>query len=481
MHARSRRGLPSLTAALFAAATIVPPAFAADDTPATVSDGTWRETAEPRADLGPLAVVAEGDPGDAAIGPGTLSIGTDCVTFEGVGAEEGVTLIWPGDSTSWRPKNRRILFEHPIRGIVRLSDGDRVMFGGHMLDGDSPETAARMAEAWTQPPDPTCPTAMWLVGQVRVPSSEGYAATPGAKARGWTKEEAKLQQKASRIVREVNRAIHDQRPDIWIGAALSETPGGAPSIYVKGPAPQFVRDLVAQADYLIAIVDEQPYSFDELEERSIRVFQALVDAGYPNVSSATHITGGGVIPAWVLKVGDLPAEPAEILAFVPEELRADVDLHVTIAPPRPSAEPGEWGPLAVLYWPQGFGPGVGLGPVTLHIDERCVWIEHKPSGHATTLVWEGNRVEWRPKNRRIVFTDRKGRTVRLSDGDRIAGGGSGISLTLGRGGEDQPDPERDTTSGSGVRLDEAWLQEPDPSCPAGLFYLDEVTDVERGR
>jgi hypothetical protein len=320
---------------------------------------------------------------------------------------------------------------------------------------------------------------MWHVGDVRRPSAEGINATSdlraGAKADGWTVEEAKLQQKASRAVGRVSTAVYRQQRDIWIGSTLSRDPGGAPSLYIKGPAPRFVRDLVVEADYLIAIVDEQPYSFDELEERSMRVHQALVEAGYQNVSTGTNISGGGVIPSWLLQVGDLPADKAEILEFVPEDLRADVDLHVTIAPPRPSAEPGAWGPLAVLYQPGGFDAGVGLDTVTLHIDEACAWIEHEPSGWKTTVVWEGNHVDWRPANRRIVFTDRKGKTVSLSDGDRIEGGGVGLWPEDGPEGQDEATPPPEPGRRWSASLDDAWLHEPDPSCPGPLFYLDELT------
>jgi hypothetical protein len=371
----------------------------------------------------------------------------------------------------------------PSLGTMELADGELVMFSGQPRDGDAPGGTAPLTspeEDWVRRPAPSCPAAMWHVAEVRVPSTEGIHATPGANAKGWSIEEAKLQQKANRSLDRITGPIYRQRRDIWIGAALSEDPGGAPSLYVKGPAPQFVRDLVAGAGYLIIIVDEQPYSSDELEVRSSRVLQALVDAGYPSVSGGADYTRDGIIEAWVLQVGDLPADEAAILALVPEDLRADVDLHVTIAPPRPTAEPGAWGPLAVLYRPQGFGPGVGLAPVTLHIDEACVWIEGARSRYATTLVWEGNHVDWRPKNRSILFIDRKGNTFRLADGDRIEGGGTGLWSSEGPEGQDLATPWPEPGERWPASLDEAWLQQPDPSCPKALFFLTDVTRLGRG-
>jgi hypothetical protein len=312
-------------------------------------------------------------------------------------------------------------------------------------------------------------------------TSEGIKATSDlraiARANGWTLHQAKAQQRANRAIDEINSAIIERQPDIFIGGALSEDPGGPPSLYVKGPAPQFVLDLVAEAGGPIIVVDEQPYSFDELEVRKDRVHQALVDAGYPNVATGVDISGGGVIPTFVLSVAGLPSDAAGILAGVPEDLRADVRLDVTIAPPRPSAEPGAWGPLAVVYQPGGFGRGVGLGPATLRIGEACVWVEARQGRHLATLVFEGDHVDWRPANRRIVFTDRRGDTIRLSDGDRIEGGGVSLWPPQGALGIDRPA----TTPEPGRRwfpwLDEAWLQEPHASCPERLFFLSEVTRV----
>jgi len=124
-------------------------------------------------DWGPLAVVSEGGAPDAGLGPGTLSIGADCVTLKGNRAEEGVTLVWPSDETSWRPNERQIVFEYRTNGITRLSDGDRVKFGGMSLEQDTPEVTERISawleESWIQPPHPSCPTEhRWHVGEVRV-------------------------------------------------------------------------------------------------------------------------------------------------------------------------------------------------------------------------------------------------------------------------------------------------------------------------
>jgi len=138
-----------------------PPSLSADASAAPEAD-----------DWGPLAVVAGGGGPDATTGPGTLSISADCVTFQGDGATGADTLVWGSDRTSWRPKNQRIVFEHHQHGTTRLSDGDRVSFGGMALEQDLLEASEGLSvwleESWVQPPDPSCPEAMWLVGEVAV-------------------------------------------------------------------------------------------------------------------------------------------------------------------------------------------------------------------------------------------------------------------------------------------------------------------------
>jgi hypothetical protein len=125
---------------------------------------------EPAVDWGPLAVISEGGAPDAGLGPGTLSIGPECVTFVGDRGGEGVNLVWPSYQTTWRPARRQIVFEHPVNGTTVLSDGDRVTLGGMGLGGGSPEEAdhvvAWLEDIWVQRPDPSCPTGLWHVGEV---------------------------------------------------------------------------------------------------------------------------------------------------------------------------------------------------------------------------------------------------------------------------------------------------------------------------
>ena len=115
---------------------------------------------------GPLAVIEGGGGPDARTGPGTLAIGADCVTFTADQTDEAVTLVWGSDRTSWRPKTRQIVYTDTPEGTTRLSDGDRVWFGGMAIAAGGESMQTWLEDAWVQPPDPSCPTDQWYVGDV---------------------------------------------------------------------------------------------------------------------------------------------------------------------------------------------------------------------------------------------------------------------------------------------------------------------------
>lgn len=153
-----------------------------------------------------------------------------------------------------------------------------------------------------------------------------------ADAAGWTIEEAMANYRAAEIVGNIAEQIAAERPDIFIGSALSPDPLGPPSIYIKGPADEFVRNLVAGAEIEVKIIDNQPFSFEELEQRKQRVVGALVARGFQNLSVGFRIQDAGLIEAAVTLEPGLPDDPAEILAVLPPDLRGSVSLTVSDAP-----------------------------------------------------------------------------------------------------------------------------------------------------
>jgi hypothetical protein len=153
-----------------------------------------------------------------------------------------------------------------------------------------------------------------------------------AAARGWTLEQATAQRAAGDVVSVLVKRIHAQRPDVVVGSLLSREPGGAPSIFIKGFADEFVKDLVAKATRKVNLVDEQPYSFLELQQRAWDVHAAIEGQGFRYVVTAPDIASGGRIRAEVTYEAGLPGAPTEIVGRLPAGLRSGVDVIVHEAP-----------------------------------------------------------------------------------------------------------------------------------------------------
>lgn len=103
-------------------------------------------------------------------------------------------------------------------------------------------------------------------------------------------------------------------------------------VYIKGPADRLVRSLVANAEVDIKIVDDQPFSFEELEERKIEVHRALQAQGFRHISTGFSITCRGQIVADVMRQPGRPDNPSEIRSRFPSELRESVTLTVRDEP-----------------------------------------------------------------------------------------------------------------------------------------------------
>jgi streptogrisin C len=123
-----------------------------------------------------------------------------------------------------------------------------------------------------------------------------------------------------------------ERPEIFIGSAVNPQPGGAPTLYVKGPADAFVDRLVAGAGIDVVVKDGQPYSFSELEERQLAVHKALVAYGFKSVATSVDLAGAGKIPAEVTKEPGVDSRPSAVLAAMPQNLRSHVALAVRDEP-----------------------------------------------------------------------------------------------------------------------------------------------------
>lgn len=126
-------------------------------------------SAGPSADpWGPLAVAEDDarDALDAGTGPGRLIIGPRCVTFQPEDAEQATTLIWRSGQTRWDPATAEIVFDDPTAGETRLSDRQRLSFGGAaVMPPDAPDQGAAQP-TWLRPPEPSCPGSQWVVHSI---------------------------------------------------------------------------------------------------------------------------------------------------------------------------------------------------------------------------------------------------------------------------------------------------------------------------
>lgn len=149
-----------------------------------------------------------------------------------------------------------------------------------------------------------------------------------AEARGWTIEEARAQHEAAEAVEAVAEAVYEQSPETFVGTALSETPGGAPTLYLKGAADSRVGELAAQAAVPVRIVDHQPYSFAELQDLNRDLIDSLNALGYRKISSGTDIEAGMILAEVESEIG-LASRSADVLSLLPDELAAGVRLRFT--------------------------------------------------------------------------------------------------------------------------------------------------------
>ncbi|MDJ0766242.1 MAG: hypothetical protein QNJ97_24885 [Myxococcota bacterium] len=171
---------------------------------------------------------------------------------------------------------------------------------------------------------------------------DGYEQTPEealaedlalvAKAKGWTIEEAAADRRAADEIGRIAVQLAKKRPDIFIGSAVSEEPGGVPTLYVKGPAGRDVLDLVKSSEIEINIADRQPFSFEELVARQQKVTRSLEELGYNDYKTFFKLEEAGKIHATVAVEANLPDTAFEIVQSLPVKQRDYVDLKVSHTP-----------------------------------------------------------------------------------------------------------------------------------------------------
>lgn len=165
-----------------------------------------------------------------------------------------------------------------------------------------------------------------------------------AQARGWTTAEAAAYARAEAAIDRVAVQLAAERPDAFVGSALAPDPGGTPRLFITGAADPEPLALVQSAAIPIEVVDGQPSSFVELQEKTAAIHGALLSAGYREVVTTVDITRGGLVEVTVRRQADLPGDAPAILSLLPAALRAGVEVTVrdalTVAPAGPLGVPG---------------------------------------------------------------------------------------------------------------------------------------------
>lgn len=146
-----------------------------------------------------------------------------------------------------------------------------------------------------------------------------------ALGRGVSQEEARDRYASGQTLGDVATHAASEWPDQFVGSSVSPSDGGGPTVYIKGlPDP---RLLVVAVEAGVRVVGDQPYSFNELEDRKIVVHRALEALGYKFATTSFDIVDGRWIDAHV--AGTPHLTESEILAGIPEELRRDVRLTMS--------------------------------------------------------------------------------------------------------------------------------------------------------
>ncbi|MEO3924228.1 hypothetical protein ABGB07_10260 [Micromonosporaceae bacterium B7E4] len=171
------------------------------------------------------------------------------------------------------------------------------------------------------------------VGTVRLDEAQALAADLATLAweRGWTVAQARARHELAERVRPLHRAMATRLPDTYVGGILPDVPGESPTFLVKGKAPESVRAMVAASGLPIRIVDGQPYSAQELADRSRAVHGHLKAMGYTSVTTAAHIRTGQVMATVTAKPGSA-LRATTVAEALPAALRTGLELDVVEGP-----------------------------------------------------------------------------------------------------------------------------------------------------
>jgi streptogrisin C len=149
-----------------------------------------------------------------------------------------------------------------------------------------------------------------------------------AAARGWTLQQAVAHRAISDRFGRIQEELATDRPGLYAGAELSAVPDGAPTLYIKGPADEFVWRLVDSAGFSIQVIEGRPFSWRELEARSIGLNRRLAGLGFRDIVTSFD-ESTSTVEAVVRRVPAMAAVRADqVLASLPAEFRSGVRVEL---------------------------------------------------------------------------------------------------------------------------------------------------------
>lgn len=153
-----------------------------------------------------------------------------------------------------------------------------------------------------------------------------------ADSNGWTREQRALHGAKSEAAGKVAERLAAERPEVFVGGALGPAPEDAPRVYIKGPADARVYEIVETAAFEILVIDWQPYSRREIDERQWALVQELSALGFLNFGVGTDIQSEGLMKATVQRVPGAPCSADEVLAALPAPLRERTSITLVDEP-----------------------------------------------------------------------------------------------------------------------------------------------------
>ena len=147
-------------------------------------------------------------------------------------------------------------------------------------------------------------------------------------AHGWTTKQLAAYEASETALDAVTERLSTEYADVLVGSALAADPTQPPTVYVKGRAPADIRALASELG--VALVEEQPYSLNELDVRLAAVQEAMASAGFEDFAVSADIQREGAITLVVRASSGVGLDP--VLAGIAPKIAKDITV-VTDAEP----------------------------------------------------------------------------------------------------------------------------------------------------